>query len=151
MDPSVLIDNGFLPKDGVDGIAIFHHPSCFDSMPLQSPLQKWQERISAIANATSTKLTHLSRKTVHEIGLPSHSLDAAWDCRRRHWLAIRMNWRAEPLNFIPIKTQEDFWPSATEFGSLFHRLLEIGLANPATESKELDATWTDSQPNRLLF
>ena len=150
MDPSVLIDNGFLPKDGVDGIAIFHHPSCFDSNPLQSPLQKWQERISAIANATSTKLPQLSRKTVHEIGLPSHSLDAAWNCRRRHWLAIRMNWRAEPLNFIPIKTQEDFWPSATEFGSLFHRLLEIGLANPATESKDLDATWTDSQPNRLL-
>ena len=43
LDPSVLIDNGFLPEDAVGGIAIFHHPSCFDSMPLKSPLQKWQE------------------------------------------------------------------------------------------------------------
>ena len=61
-----------------------------------------------------------------------------------------MNWRAEPLNFIPLKIKEDFWPSAQEFGSLFHRLLEIGLANPATKREDLDATWTNSQPNRLL-
>ncbi len=150
LDPSGLIENGFLPSDCVNGIAIFHHPSCFESTSLQSPLQKWQERIDALANASAITSPRKQRNTIHEIGLPSHSLDAAWNCRRRHWLAMRMNWRAEPLNFIPIKNKEDFWPSATEFGSLFHRLLEIGLANPATESKDLDATWTVSQPNRLL-
>ena len=149
-DPSTLIDNGFLPSDCVDGIAIFHHPSCFDSKAIQSPLQKWQNRIEAIGNAKTTSIKRKPRKIVHEIGLPSHSLDAAWNCRRRHWLAMRLNWRSEPLNFIPIKTKDDFWPSATEFGSLFHRLLEIGLANPATTSKGLDASWTESQPNRLL-
>jgi len=150
IDPSRLLENGHLPSDSVNGIAIFHHPSCFESIPLQSPLQKWQNRINAVAHATTVEPSRKTRKTIHEIGLPSHSLDAAWHCRRRHWLAMRMNWRAEPLNFIPIKNQEDFWPSPTEFGSLFHRLLEIGLANPATESKDLDATWTESQPNRLL-
>jgi len=150
LDPSVLIENAFLPEDSVDGIAIFHHPSCFDSMPLKSPLQKWQERIAAIDNAATVEPLPRSRKAVHEIGLPSHSLDAAWNCRRRHWLAVRLNWRAEPLNFIPIKTNEDFWPSAQEFGSLFHRLLEIGLPNPAIEREDLDVTWTNSQPNRLM-
>ncbi|MBE46134.1 MAG: hypothetical protein CMB02_05755 [Euryarchaeota archaeon] len=150
LDPGLLLESAFLPPDSVDGITIFHHPSCFDSIPLTSPLQKWQERISAIANATEAKPSPRSRIAIHEIGLPSHSLDAAWNCRRRHWLAVRMNWRAEPLNLVPIKIKEDFWPSAQEFGSLFHRLLEIGLPNPATKREDLDSTWTNSQPNRLL-
>ena len=45
----------------------------------------------------------------------------------------------------------DYWPSATEFGSLFHRLLEIGLPNPGSGSSSgLDATWCETQPDRLM-
>ena len=62
---------------------------------------------------------------------------------------MRMNWRSEPLNLIPLKSSESYWPSATEFGSLFHRLLEIGLANPGIGSPDLDSTWTDTQANNL--
>ena len=45
------------------------------------------------------------------------------------------------------------WPSATSFGSMFHRLVEIGLANPATVKAEhfnLSPVWLNAQENRLL-
>ena len=45
------------------------------------------------------------------------------------------------------------WPSATSFGSMFHRLVEIGLANPAamkTDHLPLASEWMNHQENRLL-
>ena len=44
--------------------------------------------------------------------------------------------------------QEDGLVQA-EFGSLFHRLLEIGLANPGSKTKDLDKKWTESQSDNL--
>ena len=53
------------------------------------------------------------------------------------------------MDLIADESQEQYWPSATEFGSLFHRLLEIGLANPGSESTNLDSMWTQQQKDNL--
>ena len=150
INPSALLNDGYLPNGCVSGIAVFHHPSCFDIQPLISPLSKWQDRLERLENSSLSEPKQDIRSIVHEVNLPSHSLDTAWKCKRSHWLSMRMNWRPEPLNFIPTKSVESYWPSATEFGSLFHRLLEIGLPNPGIGSENLDRTWTEHQPNRLL-
>ena len=150
INPGSLLDNNFLPSGCVSGMAIFHHPSCFDSIPSQSPLEKWKKRLDVLEKSTQVVVERPIRKITHEIGLPSHSLDAAWRCRRSHWLTTRMNWRAEPLTLIPLKNKQDFWPSAAEFGSLFHRLLEIALPNPSSECDDLEPSWIEAQPNRML-
>lgn len=149
IEPSSLLTGGLLPKDCVEGIAVFHHPSCFDSVTQNSPLSRWKNRLEILENASYVQPKLSIKSTKHEVNFPSHSLDAAWKCKRRHWLSMRMNWRSEPLNLIPLKSSESYWPSATEFGSLFHRLLEIGLANPGIGSPDLDSTWTDTQANNL--
>lgn len=150
INPAELLENNFLPKDCVSGIAIFHHPSCFDLVPIKSPLEKWKERLDVLEASDYIPAEYKIRNVRHEIGLPSHSLDAAWRCRRSHWLVTRMNWRADPLNLIQLKQKPDFWPSPTEFGSLYHRLLEIGLPNPSTGCEDLEPSWTEVQPNRML-
>jgi superfamily I DNA/RNA helicase len=150
LDPGALIGTSNLPESCVKGIAIFHNPSCFTSVELKSPLQRWNERLANLTESNSEKEEPKTKQIMHEIGLPSHSLDSAWRCKRHHWLTMRLNWRAEPINYITMEKEEPFWPSATEFGSLFHRLLEIGLPNPAKGSLGLDNTWIENQPNRLL-
>lgn len=150
IDPGILAKTSFLPQDCVEEILIFDTPSCFDSIPIQSPLQKWKKRLNTLASSKSVLAEKKIRNLVHEISLPSHSLDSAWRCRRSHWLTAKMNWRSEPISIIPMKYKEDFWPSPAEFGSLFHRLLEIGLPNPSSGCGDLEPSWTEKQPNRIL-
>ena len=104
--------------------------------------------------------------------MTAHGLDTANSCRRRYWLSHVKGWRSEPFDVgrssemsnieEELKDRsggEDFeqsavgWPSATSFGSMFHRLVEIGLANPATLKSEhfnLSPVWLNAQENRLL-
>ena len=53
------------------------------------------------------------------------------------------------MDLVAEESGEQYWPSATEFGSLFHRLLEIGLANPGSQSPDLDSMWTQKQQDNL--
>jgi len=81
--------------------------------------------------------------------MTSHGLDVTWSCNRRHWLSSRLNWRPERLELIADNSDEQYWPAATEFGSLFHRLLEIGLANPGSGVEDLDDMWIEAQNDHL--
>ena len=81
--------------------------------------------------------------------MTSHGLDSAWSCNRRHWLSSKLNWDSEKFNLIAHEAAEEYWPSAPEFGSLFHRLLEIGLANPGSNADDLDSMWVQQQSDRL--
>ena len=89
------------------------------------------------------------RKISFSHPMTSHGLDTAWACNRRHWLSSKLNWNAERMDLVAEESGEQYWPSATEFGSLFHRLLEIGLANPGSQSSGLDSMWTQKQQDNL--
>ena len=104
--------------------------------------------------------------------MTAHGLDTANSCRRRYWLSHVNGWQSEPFNIgknsssaIDEEEQKDRsngedlenmvigWPSATSFGSMFHRLVEIGLANPAkikSKNSELGPVWLNAQKNQLL-
>ena len=77
--------------------------------------------------------------------MASHGLDTAWSCKRRHWLSSKMNWNPERFDLIADDYEQSHWPSSAEFGSLFHRLLEIGLANPGSDNSDLDSKWTEPE------
>tara|TARA_B100000287_G_scaffold426207_1_gene473731 strand:- start:279 stop:1256 length:978 start_codon:yes stop_codon:yes gene_type:complete len=53
------------------------------------------------------------------------------------------------LAFVPTKIEAGYWPEATVFGSLYHRLLEIGLANPGSDAHDLEPVWTQQHGDRL--
>ena len=69
INPGSLLNNNFLPSGCVSGMAIFHHPSCFDSMPSQSPLEKWKKRLDVLEKSTQVLVERPTRKITHEIGL----------------------------------------------------------------------------------
>ena len=150
LDPGEIIDESFLSEDCVQGISIFHHPDCFATEPQISPLNRWVNRLELIDNCGSNLQDVEQREMTFSVPLTSHSLDTASKCNRRHWLQTRLNWQAEKLSYVVTQQQSKNWPVRTEFGSLYHRLLEIGLPNPATQSvDDLDATWTNNQADYL--
>jgi len=149
LDPGSLLQNANLGPECVAGISIFHHPDCFDSNPLNSVLSNWRDRLELSQNPIEIQDEVSVREIDFTVPITSHGLDNAWSCNRRHWLSTKLNWNSEKFDYIIENSEESYWPKATEFGSLFHRLLEIGLANPGSEVEDLDDTWTQKQLDHL--
>jgi len=82
--------------------------------------------------------------------MTAHGLDTSYACPRRHWLSEVKGWNPEPLNFFlarPLpESSASMYPPATVFGTLMHRLVELGLENPfvknAPPSTPLMPAWT---------
>ena len=82
--------------------------------------------------------------------MTSHGLDTSFACPRRHWLSEVRGWNPEPLNRFSNpttgQTPASLYPPATVFGTLMHRLVEIGLQNPSQMNSPpvtpLPAAWT---------
>ena len=149
LNPASLFKNAHLDDDCVTGISIFHHPDCFDSKPKKSLVESWRNRIELSKSKHETVTEEEHRKISFTIPMTSHELDSAWSCKRRHWLSSKLNWDSEKMDLIADESEENYWPSAAEFGSLFHRLLEIGLANPGSKAEDLDSMWIQSQEDNL--
>jgi len=149
LDPGNLLQEAHLGSNCVTGISIFHHPNCFEEKPASSLVESWRQRVELAQNPTEEKESTEPRKISYSVPMTSHGLDSAWACNRRHWLSSKLNWHAERLDLVADNSEEQYWPSATEFGSLFHRLLEIGLANPGSGIEDLDAMWTQHQNDNL--
>jgi ATP-dependent exoDNAse (exonuclease V) beta subunit len=149
LDPGQLHQNAYLNDDCVQGISIFHHPDCFESNTQISTLNIWRERLELSQNPTSDPVISISKRIAFNVPMTSHGLDVTHACNRRHWLSGKLNWNSERFEFIGLNKDENYWPAATEFGSLFHRLLEIGLANPGSNAGDLDVNWTQKQLDNL--
>ncbi|HIG02793.1 MAG TPA: hypothetical protein EYQ53_00195, partial [Candidatus Poseidoniales archaeon] len=143
LDPGQLYLDSGLGGNAISGIRVYHSPDCFDSVKTNSPLSNWlgiETRVNNILKAkpptkTITKLPMVSQA----IRMSSHSLDTSHQCRRRHWLEHVKGWKPEKLSLLieqvnSAQTTTDNWPSATKFGLIMHRLVEIGLANPAGQT-----------------
>jgi hypothetical protein len=162
LDPGQLLLDSGLGGNAISGIRIYHSPNCFDSVKTKSPLSNWLEietRVNKMLKSntpakTITKLPMVSQS----IRMSSHSLDTSHQCRRRHWLEHVKGWKPEKLSLLieqdnSAKATTDNWPSATKFGLIMHRLVEIGLANPAGKTGkpclELPEGWRQPHPDEL--
>ena len=147
-NPAQLLTNARLGEDGLPGLRIYHHSSCFDRVDTASP----QHRARALA-------THLDAleplevspgqplRLVENIKGAAHNLDATFNCERSYWFEHVKGWPAEPFRF-PNTAEErprpNAWPEPTTFGLMMHRVLEIGLRNPRSfneQTPRLDASW----------
>lgn len=149
LDPGILVGNSCLGQNCVNGISIFHHSNCFEDNQDVALVETWRQRLELSRNPAEQKEDKNLRKISFKLPMTSHGLDSAWSCKRRHWLSTKMNWNSERFDFIADDFEQSKWPSSAEFGSLFHRLLEIGLANPGSDNSDLDAKWTESQNDNL--
>ena len=146
-----MYKNSYLRKESLSSISIFHQPQCFETSKPESVVEKWKNRFESLQSITVEPSKNKPIDTKFTLPLASHSLDSSWACRRRYWLNSISNWEAEQLEFVPSSEVKSEWPKATEFGSLFHRLLEIGLPNPGSESKNLDRSWKIQQNDKLTI
>ena len=151
LNPAALIQDSRLGGDAIESIHLYHSPACFPDLDVQTPLQKWNsletqlEKISSEANlpAQFLQVSDIMRMT-------SHGLDTSFACPRRHWLSEVRGWNPEPLNRFSNpttgQTPASLYPPATVFGTLMHRLVEIGLQNPSQMNSPpvtpLPAAWT---------
>jgi hypothetical protein len=94
-------------------------------------------------------------------------LDAAKACPRRHWLERVRGWRPEAFGHAVTVDGEGLdakprssdagddatgWPAPTVFGTMVHRVVELGLQNPVqgAATPALPSSWTGEQPDKLL-
>jgi hypothetical protein len=173
LDPYAIFHSSGFMQSSLQQLRMYHHPDCFVEQSPTSNLSKWlnieqhlQEPVDQIESVQKqVRQTPTLRMT-------AHGLDTANSCRRRYWLSHVKGWQSEPLDIyhnpaLPIPEEElkdrsggeDLesetigWPSATGFGSMFHRLVEIGLANPAelkSKDSPLRPVWLHGQGNHLL-
>ena len=172
-NPLALYQQSGFMDGSLQQLRMYHHPNCFTTQTPTSVLSNW----SAIEDRLSEpiEIVDFEQQEVRQsptLRMTAHGLDTANSCRRRYWLSHIKGWQSEPFNIgssarqIPAEDElkdrsggEDIesvstgWPSATSFGSMFHRLVEIGLANPAnviSEDSHLGPVWLNAQKNLLL-
>lgn len=137
LDPYSLASASQLGIPSLEGIHIYHSPQCFPTLHTPTPLQQWHAIEQRMHTLSPPEQNNLPVQVVNQMmRMPAHNLDSSFSCPRAHWLTEVKGWNPEPLYFFSsnrmkaLKTASRF-PEATTFGTLMHRLIEIGLANPA--------------------
>ena len=154
LQPTELYHNSRFKK-GLSSITIFHSLECFSNkISNKTPFYKLkqEEKLleSKIIQLEDTALM-LTRKNA--LRLAPHKLDAAGSCKRRHWLSTNLGLDSESL--LPYtKSEINFenkYPSPADFGTIFHRLVEVGIGNPAIGNNfDLPLTWKRKQNSKLF-
>ena len=155
-NPTSLLDGSPLGINGLAGLRVYHHPSCFETMTTHSP----QQRVRALA----THLERLGEASVEDatpllleenIKGAAHHLDATSSCARKYWLEHVKGWATEPFMLPNTSTKLPSlrpWPEPTTFGLMMHRVLEIGLRNPRAQREStppLEPSWMHESDDDL--
>ena len=173
IDPIALYQASGFMEGALQELRLYHHPDCFTIQNPTSVLSNWltiEQQLSQPIEAGVLEQWRVRQSPT--LRMTAHGLDTTNSCRRRYWLTHVKGWQSESFNINwssnhtsnedEIKDRssgEDLekiatgWPSATSFGSMFHRLVEIGLANPAEKKSEgfdLGPIWLNRQKNLLL-
>ncbi len=158
-NPARMVSNGSIGgPQALDGILILDNPDCFDSEEsVMTPLQRI-ERMDAAAKSSDKQSTQellpridfLPRITLSPSRLPVFD-----ECPRRQWYETRGGLIPGPIMQSNKPVQSTGMPNRVDpatFGTIFHRVLEIGLGNPGIDgqpSAPLLPSWTIQQDDRI--
>lgn len=139
INPRSLIDDACLGPHSVQSLYIYHSPDCFPGLTTATPLQRWMNLEAHLNGLQPVVTSEQPLPLVSEMmRMTAHGLDTSFACPRRHWLSEVKGWNPEPLNlFLKRPSSElsaSIYPPATVFGTLMHRLVEIGLENPCVKN-----------------
>jgi len=163
INPYALFKDSMLGGDAVKSIRIYHSPECFETSIQETPLVKWQtiekQAIQAYENKSQYSATEIEKipNVQHRMRMSAHELDASFTCPRSYWLSEVKGWSAQALKlYSHEKGNNKFkitYPIPTLFGTIMHRLLEVGLKNPARINAPpvlpLPMSWQNKNENLL--
>ncbi|HIF16857.1 MAG TPA: hypothetical protein EYQ85_06360 [Candidatus Poseidoniales archaeon] len=154
LNPASLRSDSGIGLEGMPRFTLYHHPDCFmtNEVGEQGLLPRIRMHESALISAVPEEPQAVVIRRRRVRFAPS-AVDTASKCIRRHWLEDQMAWPSEPLLPHPITQFNTGLPDAATLGTLFHRLIEIGLANPAIEilsTTAIPSDWRNTSENRLL-
>ena len=160
LSPSNLMKSPYLAPGLLPNFPIYHHPDVI--MPerenISSLVRFTRLQESARLPVVESPKSERPRVVGRKIRIAPHTLDTANSCIRSHWLKEYVGISGESINlpYIPDdsnSSSEPIMPAANELGSLFHRLVELGLPNPglsgASPSTPLSEQWVTPSPNLM--
>ena len=155
IDPAALRSDSGLGIEGAPRLTIFHDPSCF--LIKSNRTRSLMERMTThhqglLTDSKSTRSTAIVKRR-RRIRFAPSSIDTASTCLRRHWLETHQGWPSEPLGVVEFNQESKGLPDAATLGTLFHRLVEVGLPNPVKKldsSPELPRDWSMFSSGSLL-
>ena len=163
IDPGKSIHSGMLGSKYLPGIAILHHPGCFDRINHQTnsvmtPLQRI-ERTDQASNDSSTSILPEVPEPRSDRGnrvrIAPHNLTVVNECSRRYWLETRGGKSSRGTDSKPERGNKKKNPlelDAATLGKVIHRIFEIGIMNPGPPegpSPDLPSSWISESPDRL--
>lgn len=157
LNPAHLLASSPLGQAGVQGIRLYHHPSCFGTQEILSPQQRARHLQQRLSEDLEGEIP-IPQVIVQDRAIKgaAHHLDSTNACPRKYWLEHVKGWVSEPFMFPntePSETESPLWPKATEFGLMMHRVLEIGLRNPLNHIAShapLDREWLHKSDDEVL-
>ena len=136
ISPSEIFHQSFMGPNTPSDFRIYHNPSCFGEIgDSKSPFELMKNRIEALHSPS----TNISDNTPYIRGLnlelAPNKLDTSSLCKRRYMLENYVGLSSESiklpkLNDLKIKKNLDILPTSVELGTMYHRLMEIGIGNP---------------------
>tara|TARA_B100000902_G_scaffold318907_1_gene310989 strand:- start:1273 stop:3783 length:2511 start_codon:yes stop_codon:yes gene_type:complete len=140
-------------KDGI-GMRIYHSPDCFlDRSQPKTVIQTITEIEEVLSTLDEAESVSLPTPEVHDVltsDLTPAGLDVAQSCMRRHWFQRHIGLQGEVVRLVKNLDSESGLPPPNVFGSIVHRLVEIGAPSPARDSSSipLPVDWTADSPSR---
>ena len=163
LDPYSLHQDAKLGGKCTKSIRIYHAAECFESSHQLTPLTKWlnieSHATQALSKYNSKAPDHQPALSVsHKVKLSPNDLDSSFDCKRGYWVSEIKGWLPEMLRLRELDVaddiSQDLFCEPRLFGTLMHRLLELGLQNPFQSTQPavlpLPKTWQTDNKNELL-
>jgi hypothetical protein len=148
INPLLLLGATPLGENGLPGLRLYHHPSCFVTTSTRSAQARARDLARHLEDLKPTTPPSSAPLLLEEnIKGAAHHLDATYSCSRKYWLEHVKGWPTEPFrlpNTAAEPSAPSAWPEPTTFGLMMHRVLEIGLRNPCQfgeTTPPLDASW----------
>ena len=136
ISPFQILGQPFLgPKTPTD-FRIYHTPLCFEEVGgSKSPLEMMKTHVNALHLPSLNKLDKIPYVRGINLDVAPNKLDTSSLCKRRYMLENYVGLSAEPIiirkQSAKIEsTKSDILPTPAELGTMYHRLMEIGIGNP---------------------
>ena len=158
LDPVRMLSNHSLAENTLKGILIIHHPDSFEQKSeAKTPLQKIKQISNSDCSGKNfSKVVQEPRNDSNSrIRISPNRLPVFQDCQRRQWYETIGGLRPDPI--IPdgqlyMSKGMPIGVDPATFGTIFHRVLEIGIGNPGifdNSSPALPNSWTEYREDQI--
>ena len=164
LNPFSMAQNSFLGSNLLPGMVVLHDEDCFNvdedqtNDMIRTPFQKLslKDNVAKISMDNDSIRPLIARQDSHyKVKTAPHRLSVLSECSRRHWFETRGGLNPNPIipnseQLIIDKSKNNFDPAL--FGSVVHRIVEIGIPNPGAlsdSSPNLPSSWTKKNSNDL--